>query len=59
MGETPCLVWLPADHRLLGAEGQQMPYVVLGDEYARAVQLGAQARLDPSACGIHGDSWRT
>lgn len=44
MGESPCLVWLPVDHRLLGSDGQQMPYVVLGDKYARAVKLGAQAQ---------------
>ena len=36
------LVWLPADHRLLGA--QAMPYLLLGDKYARAVKLGAQAQ---------------
>lgn len=40
----PCLVWLPADHRLLGDHGHQMPFLVLGDKYARAVQLGAQAQ---------------
>jgi putative glutamine amidotransferase len=44
MGESPCLVWLPVDHRLLGSEGQQMPYAVLGDKYARAVKQGAQAQ---------------
>lgn len=44
MAELPCLVWLPVDHRLLGNEGRQMPYVVVGDKYARAVKLGAQAQ---------------
>ncbi len=39
-----CLVWLPVDHRLLGADGRQMPYVVLGDKYARAIKLGARAQ---------------
>ena len=40
----PCLVWLPADHRLLGDHGHQMPFLVLGDKYARAVQVGAPAQ---------------
>lgn len=40
---TP-LVWMPADHRLLGADDHRMPYLVLGDKYARAVQVGAQAQ---------------
>jgi putative glutamine amidotransferase len=45
------LVWLPADHRLLGKEGQQTPYLVLGDKYARAVKqcAGAQPVLFPLA----------
>lgn len=34
----PSLVWLPADHRLLGNDRQQMPFIVLGDKYARAVK---------------------
>lgn len=38
MGLTPALVWLPADHRLLGNEKQSMPFLVLGDKYARAVK---------------------
>lgn len=38
------LVWLPVDHRPLGKDGHQMPYLVLGDKYARAVKLGAQAQ---------------
>ena len=37
------LVWLPADHRMLGHE-QPMPYLVLGDKYARAVKVGAHAQ---------------
>ncbi|MFZ3140298.1 gamma-glutamyl-gamma-aminobutyrate hydrolase family protein [Polaromonas sp.] len=45
------LVWLPADHRLLGKEGQQTPFLVLGDKYARAVKqcAGAQPVLFPLA----------
>ena len=39
-----CLVWLPADHRLLGQGDLQMPYLVLGDKYARAVKVNAQAQ---------------
>jgi putative glutamine amidotransferase len=42
--DAPCLVWLPADHRLLGDHGHQMPFLVLGDKYARAVKLGALAQ---------------
>lgn len=38
------MVWLPADHRLLGDGGQQMPYLVLGEKYAQAVQLGSNAQ---------------
>ncbi len=41
---NPCMVWLPADHRLLGADGEKMPYLLLGDKYARAVKEGAQAQ---------------
>jgi putative glutamine amidotransferase len=40
----PCMVWLPADHRLLGNPGHQMPFLMLGDKYARAVKVGAQAQ---------------
>ena len=40
----PCMVWLPADHRLLGDHGHQMPFLILGDKYARAVKVGAQAQ---------------
>lgn len=44
MTTPPCMVWLPADHRLLGDHGHQMPYLLLGDKYARAVKVGAQAQ---------------
>lgn len=39
-----CLVWLPVDYRLLGKDGHQMPYGVVGDKYARAIKNGAQAQ---------------
>lgn len=38
------LVWLPADHRLLGSDGRTMPFLVLGDKYARAVKESAKAQ---------------
>lgn len=38
------MVWLPADHRLLGSDGRTMPFLVLGDKYARAVKESAQAQ---------------
>ena len=41
---TSCLVWLPVDHRLLGQGELQMPFLVLGDKYARAVKVNAQAQ---------------
>lgn len=43
------LVWTPADHRLLGQSGHAMPYLVLGDKYARALRdcAGAQALVLP------------
>jgi putative glutamine amidotransferase len=41
MRKPSCLVWLPADHRLMGDHGHQMPWLVLGDKYARAVRDGA------------------
>ncbi len=44
MNPPPCMVWLPADHRLMGNHGHQMPYLLLGDKYARAVKVGAQAQ---------------
>lgn len=36
----PCMVLLPADHRLL----DEQPYLLLGDKYARAVKVCAQAQ---------------
>ena len=39
-----CLVWLPADRRLLGQGDLQMPFLVLGDKYARAVKMNALAQ---------------
>ncbi len=42
--ETTTLVWLPADHREWGEPPHRMPYLVLGDKYARAVKVGAQAQ---------------
>ena len=44
MNTPPSLVWLPADHRLLGTAERSMPFLVLGDKYARAVRLQAQAQ---------------
>ncbi|WP_342617785.1 gamma-glutamyl-gamma-aminobutyrate hydrolase family protein [Rhodoferax sp. GW822-FHT02A01] len=38
------LVWLPADHRLLGNDQRTMPFLVLGDKYARAVKCNADAQ---------------
>jgi putative glutamine amidotransferase len=38
------LVWLPADHRLLGSQERSMPFLVLGDKYARAVKRNAHAQ---------------
>lgn len=40
----PCLVWLPADHRWLGDHDHPMPFLLLGDKYARGVLVGAQAQ---------------
>ena len=40
----PCLVWLPADHRLLGEEGERTPYSVLDDQYVLAVRTCAGRR---------------
>lgn len=44
MNKPPCMVWLPADHRLLGDHDHKVPFLVLGDKYARAVKVGAQAQ---------------
>jgi putative glutamine amidotransferase len=45
------MVWLPADHRLLGNENHKMPFLVLGDKYARAVKdhAGAEPVVFPMA----------
>jgi putative glutamine amidotransferase len=40
----PALVWLPADHRLLGDHDHPMPFLLLADKYARGVVAGAQAQ---------------
>ena len=44
MKKSPAWVWLPADHRLLGSAERSMPFLVLGDKYARAVKVNAQAQ---------------
>jgi len=44
MNTKPSLVWLPADHRLLGEGAYPMPFLVLGDKYARAVKTQVQAQ---------------
>jgi putative glutamine amidotransferase len=44
MKKPPSLVWLPADHRLLGSAERSMPFLVLGDKYARAVKVNADAQ---------------
>jgi putative glutamine amidotransferase len=44
MNTAPCMVWLPADHRVIGDDGYQMPFLVLGDKYARAVKGCAQCQ---------------
>ncbi|WP_353396678.1 gamma-glutamyl-gamma-aminobutyrate hydrolase family protein [Hydrogenophaga sp. 5NK40-0174] len=44
MKSSPCMVWLPADHKLLGDHDHQMPFLVLGDKYARAVRDGVEAQ---------------
>ena len=41
---SPVLVWLPMDHRLLRQDAAPMPFLVLGDKYARAVKVCAQAQ---------------
>jgi putative glutamine amidotransferase len=48
---SQALVWLPADHRFLGEEGSRLPFLVLGDKYARALKdcAGAQPVLFPLA----------
>ena len=44
MKKPPSLVWLPADHRLLGRDGNTMPFLVLGDKYARAIKINVVAQ---------------
>lgn len=44
MHRSSPLVWLPADHRQLGDGNVKAPFLVLGDKYARAVKVGAQAQ---------------
>lgn len=44
MNKPACMVWLPMDHRLLGDPEHAMPYLVLGDKYARAVKQCADAQ---------------
>jgi len=44
MTKPPCMVWLPADHRQLGEDGARLPFLVLGDKYARVVKYGVQAQ---------------
>lgn len=38
------LVWIPADHRLIGEGNQQMQFLLLGDKYARTVKNFANAQ---------------
>ena len=38
------LVWLPADHRQLGSDDNHLPYLVLGDKYARSLKNNAQVQ---------------
>jgi putative glutamine amidotransferase len=44
MNKPVPLVWLPADHRLLGGDDNTMPFLVLGDKYARALKVNAQVQ---------------
>ena len=58
MKTPPTLVWLPADHRLLGSAERTLPFLVLGDKYARALKVNAQAQpvLFPLAAGEDVDA---
>ena len=38
------LVWLPMDHRQRGGDDASLPYLYLGDKYARAVRDGAMTQ---------------
>jgi putative glutamine amidotransferase len=40
----PTLAWVPLDHRLLGEDGHQMPYLVLGDKYVCALRDAANVQ---------------
>jgi putative glutamine amidotransferase len=44
MNKPPAWVWLPMDHRQLGDHDHKVPFLVLGDKYARAVKEGAGAQ---------------
>lgn len=44
MKKSPCMVWLPMDRRLLGDHEHKMPFLVLGEKYARAVTRCADAQ---------------
>jgi putative glutamine amidotransferase len=41
---TRPLVWLPLDHRQNGGDDTALPYLYLGDKYARAVRDGARTQ---------------
>lgn len=58
MHKPPSLVWLPADHRWLGDRVEKMPFWVLGDKYARAVNgyCDAQSVVFPLAAEADIDS---
>ena len=53
-GPSLTRVWVPLDHRVLGEDGQPVPFTVLGDQYAEALRdgAGAQAVAFPLA-GAH------
>lgn len=40
--DAPCLVWVPADHRMLGKGASATPFHVVADEYSQAL-LGCAA----------------
>lgn len=44
MKKPPSLAWLPADHRQFGTAQRSMPFLVLGDKYARAVRVNARVQ---------------
>ena len=49
------LVWLPMDTRLLGEAPQSAPFLVLGDKYARALKVGANAQPCTFPLAASGD----